>query len=82
MTEKNMKKKAGETAEKIEKWADDTKELVAETAAFLEELKSSGFEMPQQNDRKDDPETIFRNVTDCLEKAKETMERIRHSADL
>lgn len=82
MTEENMKKKAGETAEKIEKWADDTKDLVGETAAFLEELKSSGLEVLQRNGRKDDPETIFRNVTDSLEKIKETMEKIRNTADL
>ena len=82
MTEEKLKKKACETAEKIEKWADDTKDLVGETAAFLEELKSSGFELPQRDGQEDDAEAILRNVTDCLEKAKETMERVQNTADL
>ena len=77
MTDETIRKNMERTAAELVKWADDTEHFLRETAAFFEEVKESGLEIPENIiDHCSDDEKIIQNVTDHLKEVKEAMVNI------
>ena len=83
MAEKMIRESIEKTAGDMEQWADDTKRLVGEIGAFLNEMKENGSEIPEVDlGGPGVGETIIRNVAEHLEEVKEAAGKIGQTLDL